>query len=153
MVPQGLRDRETLRVNYPLADKKLPGGETNPATQQIDFYIRSPQQNPKNRSARQVFMHFFGMEITWKQARLAPLIPGMLRDVPWLWLQGAGHRPYRRRRAGSVQFSSRRFGTRSNSAVLFVTNVSPSAKAWAAMNRSLAPIITPRRFKSARISA
>jgi hypothetical protein len=30
-----------LRVNYPLADKKLPGGETNPATQQIDFYIRS----------------------------------------------------------------------------------------------------------------
>ena len=44
----------------------LPGGETNPATQQIDFYIRSPQPNPKNRPARQVFLHFFGMEITWK---------------------------------------------------------------------------------------
>ncbi len=46
--------------------KKLPGGETNPATQQIDFYIRSPQQNAKNRPSRQVFVHFFGMEITWK---------------------------------------------------------------------------------------
>jgi hypothetical protein len=66
MVTQGLRDRKTLRVNYPMAGKKLPAGETNPATQQIDFYIRSPQQNPKNRPTRQVFMHFFGMEITWK---------------------------------------------------------------------------------------
>lgn len=59
-------DRKTLRVNYPLADKELPGGESNPATQQIDSYIRSPQQNPKNRPALQAFMHFFGMEITWK---------------------------------------------------------------------------------------
>jgi hypothetical protein len=66
MVTQGLRDRTTLRVQHPLAGKRLPGGETNPATQQIDFYIRSPQQNAKNRPARQVFMHFFGMEITWK---------------------------------------------------------------------------------------
>ena len=66
MVTQGLRDRKTLRVNYPMAGKKLPGGETNPAAQQIDFYIRSPQQNPKNKPNRQVFMHFFGMEITWK---------------------------------------------------------------------------------------
>jgi hypothetical protein len=66
MVTQGLRDRKTLRVNYPLPNKKLPAGETNPATQQIDFYIRSPQQNPKNRPNRQVFVHFFGMEITWK---------------------------------------------------------------------------------------
>jgi hypothetical protein len=66
VVKQGLRDRKTLRVNYPMTDKKLPGGETNPATQQIDFYIRSPQTNPKNRPGRQVFVHFFGMEITWK---------------------------------------------------------------------------------------
>ncbi len=66
MVTQGLRDRKTLRVRYPLAGKKLPGGETNPATQQIDFYIRSPQQNAKNRPNREVFAHFFGMEITWK---------------------------------------------------------------------------------------
>ena len=38
----------------------------NPATQQIDFYIRSPQQNPKNTPTREVFLHFFGMEVTWK---------------------------------------------------------------------------------------
>jgi hypothetical protein len=66
MVTQGLRDRTTLRVANPLANKRLPGGETNPATQQIDFYIRSPQQNANNRPNRQVFAHFFGMEITWK---------------------------------------------------------------------------------------
>ncbi|MSR21960.1 MAG: hypothetical protein EXR92_00110 [Gemmatimonadetes bacterium] len=66
MVTQGLRDRETLRVNYPMANKRLPAGETNPATQQIDFYIRSPAQNANNRPNRQVFTHFFGMEVTWK---------------------------------------------------------------------------------------
>jgi len=66
MVTQGIRDRKTLRVNYPLPGKKGPAGEVNPATQQIDFYIRSPQQNPKNTPQRQVFTHFFGMEVTWK---------------------------------------------------------------------------------------
>ena len=66
MVTQGIRDRKTLQVNYPMTGKRLPAGEVNPATQQIDFYIRSPQQNPKNRPNREVFMHFFGMEITWK---------------------------------------------------------------------------------------
>jgi hypothetical protein len=57
---------KTLRVNYPMANKKQPAGEVNPATQQIDFYIRSPQQNPKNKPNREVFLHFFGMEVTWK---------------------------------------------------------------------------------------
>jgi len=66
MVTQGIRDRKTLQVAYPLAAKKGVAGEVNPATQQIDFYIRSPQPNPKNRPAREVFMHFFGMEVTWK---------------------------------------------------------------------------------------
>jgi hypothetical protein len=66
MVTQGIRDRKTLRVNYPMAGRTLPAGEVNPAAQQIDFYIRSPQQNPKNRPNREVFMHFFGMEVTWK---------------------------------------------------------------------------------------
>jgi hypothetical protein len=66
MVTQGIRDRQTLKVNYPMAGKKGPAGEVNPAAQQIDFYIRSPQQNPKNKPNRQVFMHFFGMEVTWK---------------------------------------------------------------------------------------
>ena len=66
MVTQGIRDRKTLRVNYPMANKKGAAGEVNPATQQIDFYIRSPQQNPKNTPAREVFAHFFAMEVTWK---------------------------------------------------------------------------------------
>ena len=66
MVTQGIRDRKTLKVNYPMAGKKGAAGEVNPATQQIDFYIRSPQQNPKNTPNREVFLHFFGMEITWK---------------------------------------------------------------------------------------
>ena len=66
MVTQGIRDRKTLRVDYPMANKKGAAGEVNPATQQIDFYIRSPQQNPKNTPAREVFMHFFGLEVTWK---------------------------------------------------------------------------------------
>ena len=66
MITQGIRDRKTLRVNYPMANKEQPAGEVNPATQQIDFYIRSPQQNPKNKPNREVFMHFFGMEVTWK---------------------------------------------------------------------------------------
>ncbi len=66
MVTQGIRDRKTLRVINPMPGKKLPAGEVNPATQQIDFYIRSPQQNPKNTPAREVFLHFFGMEVTWK---------------------------------------------------------------------------------------
>ena len=66
MVTQGIRDRKTLRVNYPMANRKGAAGEVNPATQQIDFYIRSPQPNPKNTPARQVFAHFFAMEVTWK---------------------------------------------------------------------------------------
>ena len=66
MVTQGMRDRKTLKVNYPMADKKLPAGEVNPATQQIDFYIRSPKMDPRNKPSREVFMHFFGMEVTGK---------------------------------------------------------------------------------------
>lgn len=50
-----------------------------------------------------------------------------------------------------VQFSVANLGTRANSRVLFVTSVSPRLRAWAAMNRSLAPIIVPRVFRAARI--
>jgi hypothetical protein len=66
MVTQGMRDRQTLRVRYPLTGKQRPAGEVNPATQQIDFYIRSPAENPANRPNRDVFLHFFGMEVTWR---------------------------------------------------------------------------------------
>lgn len=65
MVTQGMRDRETLRV---AASDSATGkaGAVNPATQQLDFYIRSPEKNPANRPDRQVFDHFFAMEVTWR---------------------------------------------------------------------------------------
>jgi hypothetical protein len=66
MVTQGIRDRKTLQVNYPLLNKKSPAGEVNPATQQLDFYIRSPEVDPRNNPTRKVFDHFFAMEVTWK---------------------------------------------------------------------------------------
>ena len=52
--------------NWPKTVGFLAGWGFGHATQHIDFYIRSPQMNPKNKPMREVFMHFFGMEITWK---------------------------------------------------------------------------------------
>lgn len=46
-----------------------------------------------------------------------------------------------------VQSSIDNFGTRPNSLVLCVTKVKPRLRAWAAMNRSLAPIIVPSFFR------
>ena len=66
MITQGIRDRKTLKVTYPILGKKSPAGEVNPATQQLDFYIRSPEGDDRNNPPRQVFDHFFGMEVTWK---------------------------------------------------------------------------------------
>jgi hypothetical protein len=64
MVTQGVRDRETLRASYP--PPREGAGAVNPATQQIDFYIRSPEANPRNTPGRQAFAHFFAMETTWR---------------------------------------------------------------------------------------
>ncbi|MBI1874105.1 MAG: hypothetical protein HYS05_09480 [Acidobacteria bacterium] len=66
MVTQGMRDRKTLKVTYPLPTKKSPAGEVNPAAQQMDFYIRSPEVEQTNNPPRKVFTHFFAMEVTWK---------------------------------------------------------------------------------------
>ncbi|MGH9459587.1 MAG: hypothetical protein ACRD1X_00070 [Vicinamibacteria bacterium] len=66
MVTQGIRDRDSLKVTYPLPDKKSPAGEINPATMQVDFYIRSPETDDRNNPPRRVFDHFFAMEVTWK---------------------------------------------------------------------------------------
>lgn len=66
MVTQGIRDRETRKVRYPLLTKTSPAGAVNPATQQLDFFIRSPEQDPRNNPTRKVFDHFFAMELTWK---------------------------------------------------------------------------------------
>jgi len=66
MVTQGMRDRQTLEVNYPLLGKRSSAGAVNPAVQQLDFFIRSPEVDARNNPTREVFDHFFGMEITWK---------------------------------------------------------------------------------------
>ena len=66
MVTQGMRDRETLKVDYPMAGKRTQAGAVNPATQQLDFFIRSPEGDDRNNPSRKVFDHFFAMEVTWK---------------------------------------------------------------------------------------
>ena len=66
MVTQGMRDRETLKVNYPLLNKKSRAGAVNPTMQQLDFFIRSPEMDERNNPGRKVFDHFFAMEVTWK---------------------------------------------------------------------------------------
>ena len=69
MVTQGMRNRETLEVLHSL--EGLEGAEgnagaVNPAAQQLDFYIRSPEKNDQNHPGREVFDHFFAMEVTWQ---------------------------------------------------------------------------------------
>jgi hypothetical protein len=66
MLMQGMRDRKTLRANYPMVDKAGPAGEVNPATQMLDFFIRSPETDARNNPTRKVFQHFIAMEVTWK---------------------------------------------------------------------------------------
>jgi len=66
MITQGIRDRENLKVNYPLPNKQSAAGAVNPATQQLDFYIRSAEEDSRNNPPRATFDHFFAMEITWK---------------------------------------------------------------------------------------
>ncbi|MGE3277373.1 MAG: hypothetical protein AB7O67_19835 [Vicinamibacterales bacterium] len=64
MVTQGIRDRKTLAVHYPPAHDGA--GAVNPAAQQLDFYIRSPESDSRNTPGRKVFAHFFAMNVTWK---------------------------------------------------------------------------------------
>jgi hypothetical protein len=64
MVTQGMRDRKTKAVM--LSPTSGEAGSVNPATQQLDFYIRSPEKNSANHPDREVFDHFFAMEVTWQ---------------------------------------------------------------------------------------
>ncbi len=64
MVTQGMRDRETLEVL--LEPGSGEAGSVNPASQQLDFYIRSPERNESNHPDREIFDHFFAMEVTWR---------------------------------------------------------------------------------------
>jgi hypothetical protein len=66
MVTQGMRNRETLKIDYPLLNKKSAAGAVNPAAQQLDFYIRSPEMDERNNPPRKVFEHFFATEVTWR---------------------------------------------------------------------------------------
>ncbi len=66
MLTQGMRDRETLKTSYPLLNKRTQAGAVNPAAQQLDFFIRSPETDSRNNPTRRVFAHFFAMEVTWK---------------------------------------------------------------------------------------
>ena len=59
----------------------------------------------------------------------------------------------RQAQGAGTQFSMFNLGTRPNSRVLFVTSVTPRLRAWAAMNRSFAPIIVPSVFRLERILA
>ncbi len=65
MVTQGMRNRETFAV---LSDSTgaSGAGAVNPAAMQIDFYIRSPENDDANHPSRKVFDHFFAMEVTWR---------------------------------------------------------------------------------------
>lgn len=65
MVTQGMRDRETLAVQ-PNMTGSTGAGAVNPAMVQLDFYIRSPETNEANHPSRDVFDHFFAMEVTWR---------------------------------------------------------------------------------------
>jgi hypothetical protein len=65
MVTQGMRGRD-LVVRAPSEGSPSQAGAVNPALQQLDFYIRSPAKNPANHPDREVFDHFFAMEVTWK---------------------------------------------------------------------------------------
>jgi hypothetical protein len=65
MVTQGMRDRETLAVQQDMTGSN-GAGAVNPAAVQLDFYIRSPEANDANHPTREVFDHFFAMEVTWR---------------------------------------------------------------------------------------
>ena len=64
MVTQGMRHRQTLKVM--LEPALGDAGSVNPAAQQLDFYIRSPARSAQNHPGREVFDHFFAMEVTWR---------------------------------------------------------------------------------------
>jgi hypothetical protein len=63
MVTQGMRHRDTLKAM--LSPTSGEAGSINPAAQQLDFYIRSPERNADNHPDREVFDHFFAMNVTW----------------------------------------------------------------------------------------
>ena len=65
MVMERSRDPKTHEVHYPVK-RSLPGGETDPAAMEIDLWVRSKQQNPKNFPPFETFLHLCWDEVTWR---------------------------------------------------------------------------------------
>jgi hypothetical protein len=65
MVTQGMRDRDTLVAATNIGGSATGAGAVNPAAMQLDFYIRSPETNNANHPGREIFDHFFAMEVAW----------------------------------------------------------------------------------------
>jgi hypothetical protein len=65
MVMERSRDPMTMEMRYPVK-RKLPGGETDPAGMEIDLWVRSKEQNPKNFPSFETFVHIYWEEVTWK---------------------------------------------------------------------------------------
>jgi len=66
MVTQGMRDRGTLVTVTGSGNSATGAGAVNPAAMQFDFYIRSPESNDAKHPGREVFNHFFAMEVAWR---------------------------------------------------------------------------------------
>jgi hypothetical protein len=63
-VTQGIYSREQHVANPEPVDGEV--GAVNPATQQIDFWVASPDKNTVNTPPRAVFDHFFATKVTWE---------------------------------------------------------------------------------------
>ena len=50
MITQGIRDRKTLRVNYPMANKKQPAGEVNPGHAADRLLHPQPAAEPEEQA-------------------------------------------------------------------------------------------------------
>lgn len=83
MVTQGMRGRD-LVARYTLDGRTSEAGAVNPALQQLDFYVRSPERNEANHPQREVFDHFT-MEVTWRQAPAAAPCRGRAVFPARLW--------------------------------------------------------------------
>lgn len=64
MVMERSRDAKTHVLHYPIR-RSLSGGETDPAGMEIDLWVRSKDQNPKNLPPFEVFLHLYWEEVTW----------------------------------------------------------------------------------------
>lgn len=65
MVMERSRDPKAHEVRYPIK-RTQPGGETDPASMEIDLWVRSQEQDTKNFPPFQTFVHLYWEEVTWR---------------------------------------------------------------------------------------